>query len=367
MRMKYFSQKSLTWLCLAALSVPVFTSCDMMTEDRDDCPTGLYLSFKYNYNLERADMFNDHVGSVDVYVFDEDGKYVTSRSESNTALSQPLANPSYAMQVDLEPGSYKFIVLAGQTSYAEQLQTERAHFVRSDLSKGDDMTALDIRLDTEDGAGNMLVVDNNGMPLDTLWHGMEVTPVVVYSEKPTYHTIYLTRDTKKINVTLRELDDPTTMDVANYDMTITDHNTHILWDNSLDEAQEVVYTPHATWNTDDRTTATGTDGDELGGVGRMAHADFMTSRILYHDDAADDGILSVVNKTTGVEVIRVNLPDLLSRLRTSEEIYRYTAQEFLDRGYDYQLDFYLKGDRLSYINISISVLGWSKRIQFEDL
>lgn len=59
--------------------------------------------------------------------------------------------------------------------------------------------------------------------------------------------------------------------------------------------------------------------------------------------------------------------DLLSRLRTSEEIYRYSEQEFLDRGYDYQLDFYLKGDRLAYVNISISVLGWSKRVQFEEL
>lgn len=71
MLMKYLSIKRLTWLCIAALSTPVFTSCDMMTEDRDDCPMGLYLNFKYDYNLERADMFNDHVGAVDVYVFDE--------------------------------------------------------------------------------------------------------------------------------------------------------------------------------------------------------------------------------------------------------------------------------------------------------
>lgn len=93
----------------------------------------------------------------------------------------------------------------------------------------------------------------------------------------------------------------------------------------------------------------------------------MTSRILIHDNPAADGILSVVNKETGAEVIRVNLPDLLSRLRTSEDIHRYSAQEFLDRGYDYQLDFFLKGGRLSYVNIGISVLGWSQRVQIEDL
>mgnify|MGYP001264738661 CR=1 FL=1 len=213
----------------------------------------------------------------------------------------------------------------------------------------------------------LLRVDNHGLPLDTLWHGMETTPVEVFAGRPTYHTIPLVRDTKKINVTLRELDNPATMDVANYDMAIIDHNATLRWDNSVDESQAVVYTPHATWNTNDRTGATDANNDPVGGVGRMAHADFMTSRIIIHDDPADDGVLTIKNRTTGMEVVRVNLPDILSRLRNAEEIHRYSAQEFLDRGYDYQLDFYIKGDRLAYVNISISILGWSKRIQFEDL
>lgn len=118
MLMKYLSIKRLTWLCIAALSTSVFTSCDMMTEDRDDCPMGLYLNFKYDYNLERADMFNDHVGAVDVYVFDENGKYVTRQSEANVGSSRPLADPAYSMHMNLDPGKYKFIVLAGQDSYA---------------------------------------------------------------------------------------------------------------------------------------------------------------------------------------------------------------------------------------------------------
>lgn len=364
--MKYLALKRLTWLYVSALSAILVSSCSMMTEDRSDCPTGLYLKFKYDYNLERANMFSDHVGAVDVYVFDEDGKFVTRQSESNDGVLQPLADPLYTMSMSLDPGRYKFVVLAGQTSYENQLAEERAHFVRSELKAGDDMTALDIRLDTNEQGGTILV-ENHGEPLDTLWHGMEVEPVEVFAEKPTYHTISLMRDTKKINVTLREIDDPTQMDVNNYEMTITDRNSHLLWDNSLDETDAVVYTPHSVWNTDDRTPATDVNGKPLEGVGKIGHADFMTSRILYHESAADDGILSVVNKNTGVEVIRVDLPDLLSRLRTSEEIYGYSAQEFLDRGYDYQLEFFLKGDKLAYVNISISVLGWSKRVQYENL
>ena len=38
----------------------------------------------------------------------------------------------------------------------------------------------------------------------------------------------------------------------------------------------------------------------------------MTSRIIYHDDPADDGTLTIVSRETGNTVVNVNLPDLLS-------------------------------------------------------
>ncbi len=364
--MKYSFPKWLTWLCVALFAGGLSTSCSQMHEDMDDCPYGLYLSFKYDYNLQRADMFNDHVGAVTVYVFDKDGRYVTKQEEANVGSFAPLSSPLYQMHMNLEPGTYKFLVLAGQKSYDAQLEGQGARFVRTEPSAGDPMETLAVQLETLQ-EGDVFHVVNNGLPLDTLWHGMLLEEVQVSDARPTYKTVSLVRDTKKINVTLRELDDPTQMDVAKYDMNITDHNDRILWDNALDETHTVVYTPHQTWNTEDRAPAFDTSGNPIEGIGRMAHADFMTSRILYHDDPAHDAVLSVTNRETGVEVIRVNLPDLLSRLRTSEDIYRYQPQEFLDRGYDYQLEFFLKGDRLAYVNISISILGWSQRIQFEEL
>ena len=45
----------------------------------------------------------------------------------------------------------------------------------------------------------------------------------------------------------------------------------------------------------------------------------------------------------------------------------YSAQEFLDREYDYKLDFFLKGDQWQYMQLGISILDWSKRIQRADL
>lgn len=370
--MKYSAKKPFKWLCCALFAAAAFTSCDMMEEDLSDCPTGLYLTFKYDYNLQRADMFNDHVGSVTVYVFDEQGKLVKTQEESNIGGVAPLKSPGYAMHItDLAPGKYQFLALAGQRPYADMLGDSRARFVRTDMPAGSDMTQLGVQLDrVQTGDGTYDIV-NNGLPLDTLWHGMLTTPVEVYpytANKASYATIPLVRDTKKINITLREIEDPTDMDVNNYTMTITDRNSTLLWDNTVDETTgTVVYRPHETWNTYDRTPAFDENGNPLPGVGVIAHADFMTSRIIYHDDPADDGELLIVNNETGQDVARLNLPDILSRLRTSENTHRYSEQEFLDRGYDYQLDIFLNEGELDYVNISISVLGWSKRIQFEEL
>lgn len=364
--MKYLFKK---WhaMFILALSGCMFASCDMMEQDNDDCPYGLYLTFKYDYNLQRADMFNDHVGSVTLYVFDEDGKLVKTQEESNIGGVAPLRDKGYAMHVtDLAPGSYKFIALAGQKPYEDMLQAGRAKFVRADMPLGSDMTNLNVRLERAQVGADMYDIVNNRQPLDTLWHGIEVKGFEVSATHATYGEISLVRDTKHINVSLRELDDPTTMSINNYDIRITDRNSHILYDNSLDETATVVYTPYVTWDTEDSAPAIGADGEQLAGVGKIGHADIMTSRILSHDNVADDGVLAITNKLTGVQVAMLNLPDLLCQLRSFADR-SYSKQEFLDRGYDYQVALFLRGDKLEYINISISILGWSKRIQLEEL
>ena len=60
---------------LAVATLLMVASCDMWHTDTDDCPIGIYVKFKYDYNLQRADMLNDHVGAVTLYVYDENGNY----------------------------------------------------------------------------------------------------------------------------------------------------------------------------------------------------------------------------------------------------------------------------------------------------
>ncbi|MDO4930843.1 MAG: FimB/Mfa2 family fimbrial subunit [Bacteroidales bacterium] len=363
--------KTISRSLFCLLTGSLAASCSMMEEDLPECPQGLEIHFLYNYNLERADMFNDHVGAVTVYLFDESGNYLMQQSCANTSASAPLRANSYSMHFDVAPGKYKYLVVGWQKSYEECLRTSGAKFRLTEPSTGKTMEALSLTLDNNLRADGMYDVNNDGLTLDTLWHGIQNDAVEVVLDEVTHDTVSLVRDTKQINITLRDIELPSETDINDYEMVIYDHNATINWDNSVDETKQLVYTPYNTWNTedktDDETESAANAKATTTGTGRIAHADFMTSRIIYHDRIADDAILSVTNKNTGVEIIRVNLADLLSRLRTSADIHNYSEQEFLDRGYDYGLTFYLQGDRWKYVNVEISTLSWARRIQNEEL
>jgi hypothetical protein len=48
------------------------------------------------------------------------------------------------------------------------------------------------------------------------------------------------------------------------------------------------------------------------------------------------------------------------------EINNYQPQEYLDREYDYRLEFFLRGDRWEFVSVCIDVLSWAKRIQYVE-
>ena len=79
----------------------MLSSCnDLMHDDLPSCDMGVDLQFKYDYNVQRADMFNDHVGGVSVFIFDEQGNLVARQDAANEGKSQPLKDPNYAMRID---------------------------------------------------------------------------------------------------------------------------------------------------------------------------------------------------------------------------------------------------------------------------
>ena len=114
---------------LGLLSCCLLGSCDsLMHDDLPPCFTGAYLHFVYDYNIQRADMFNDHVGGLVVFVYDENGKFVTRQEAANSSLAQPLKSHDFAMQLQLQPGKYHFAAFAWQKAYSETLAARGAKF-----------------------------------------------------------------------------------------------------------------------------------------------------------------------------------------------------------------------------------------------
>lgn len=399
----------------AIFVMAIFTSsCAMMTEDIDDCPTGLFVRYVYDYNTMRADMFKDHVGHVTLYIYDEDGHKVAERSVSNIAQDNPLATYGYTMHFDtseLAPGRYRLQAIGLQNDWEAAQTTARAKYQRT--AGHNEAQSFNITLEhseqpnPETGRHH---VDHKGLPLDTLWHTLKVMSyepvngryvpdmhrtsapysvypmeeqyVTVLPDRATYATVSLIRDTKHLNITLRQLNNKADMQHVRYEVSIEDDNSLLAHDNSIVPNHPLQYSPFASWTTRFSNSGLEYESGDLAqarsegakivsrteidendpSLERTAHFNVMYNRLMYDTNPNKCAVLRITNKETGVEVGTFNLPYILAQGRTAYE-YNYSPQEYLDREHDYHLDFILKGDTWEYCTVKIDILAWSKRIQ----
>ena len=406
MKFRHIIQKSL----LAALATVALGSCDMMTESLDDCPTGLYVNFVYDYNIQRADMFKDHVGGLTLYVYDESEHLVASKTMGESQLSKYGSYIHFSEQ-ELAPGhSYRLMAVAFQH---ETLKDTGAKYCLTGNNIGDQWKQFFITLDHQSAASarsgfaapvavtRAAATVSNAAPLDTLWHTLTtitnpadeqplqlapamLTPakteyrwlrdgsiksngvetVTLISGEPTYATVSLIRDTKHLNISLREIDEPEAVNHEDYEVFIIDDNAVLDCENNVvTPSDSIVYRPYAQWTTT-------YDGNGAIGVQRSAHYDLMFNRLRYDPSPANNAVLCIRKKSTNQTVAVLNLPQILSEGRTAYEMNNYQPQEYLDREYDYRLELFLKGEKwkqLSELYVCIDVLSWAKRIQFENL
>lgn len=376
-------------------------SCSMMDEDRSDCPTGLYVRFTYDYNIQRADMFKDHVGCVKLYVYNEAGALVAERTVSNTDSEQPLKQYGYTIHFnegELADGRYRLQAVGLQKDWEASLGTPGAKYRISAPTRSDELL---VSLDHGEMVDAHHPVSAEA-PLDTLWHtlkvsslpprdGTEIAPiaptvkpfsiypledqyVTVTSGMATYATVSMIRNTNHVNIILHQIDDPDNIFHTDFDVALTDRNKTVGHDNELTDATPLRYTPYHSWTT--RYGANGTEHDpgsrdESDGQGdgqgdgevlqRTAHYNIMCNRLMHTNDMSQAAILNIVNLHSGKTVANINLPSMLAEARMAYATYNYSPQEYLDREYDYHLHFFLKGDTWYYCDIVLNVLSWSKR------
>lgn len=383
MNVRHIIEKSLQMIVVAAL----FASCDMMKEDRDNCPTGLYVNFVYDYNIQRADMFKDHVGSVTLYVFDESDKLVAQRTVNGSELSVYGYHIHFTEQ-ELAPGhQYRLSAIALEKDWDAALGTAGAKYRHTTMNIGDNRQNIGVSLDRTPSANPKYFDVSTDAPLDTLWHTQQVMlataadqptatkyhelangsantnaieTVQLVKDVPTYATVSLIRDTNHLNISLRELDTPENVNADDYEVFILDANGDVDYQNTVvTPTDSLVYRPYAAWTT--TFDAGGTTGVE-----RSAHYDLMFNRLMYNTTPDKNAVLCIRKKSTGKEVAVINLPYILCEGRIAYEINNYMPQEYLDREYDYRLEFFLRGDRWAYVMVCIDVLSWAKRIQYVE-
>ena len=360
--------KNFRLLLLALTANLLLTACSMMETDLSGCPTGLYVGFKYDYNVERADMFKDHVGGVSVYVFDEEQRFVMQKEVANSATEQPLKTYGYQLhfsEEELPAGSYYLLAVAQQKGYDETLATKGAKFRRTELQPGDAMNLLSITLDREAlNAEGLAPVPHQGCPLDTLWttRDADAQQVTLTKGCPTYHQLPLIRHTKQLNICLRELNADEPIRAEDYDVRIMHRNGRLRY-NGLPDPEDamLLYTPYAQWNTapDDARRATQTSLE-------AANYELFLNRLTYHDAGTDNAHLVITHKTTGHVAVDIDLSRILSDGREYFELQRYSRQEFLDRENKYSLTFILQNGEWKEMQLRISVMDWAKRYQRVD-
>lgn len=371
---------------LLLMAAMLMISCDMMKEDLSDCPTGLYVNFVYDYNIQRADMFKDHVGGLTLYVFDESDRVVAQRTVSGSELSKYGYNIHFSEQELAPDHQYRLLAVAMQNDWATA--SAATGYKPTKLGSGDNRTSLRVSLTHQTGVPYGAV--SNVAPLDTLWHTLTtlkaeaanlpaatryrlstdgtvstngIDQVSVISGEPTYATVSLIRDTKHLNISLREIDTPEQVVDTDYEVFIIDANTDVDYANNLVmPGDSVVYRPYAQWT----TVVQGTDKIA---ADYSAHYDLMFNRLMYNTTTNDNAVLCIRNKKTGEDVAMLNLPYILCTGRMAYEIYNYSPQEYLDREYDYRLELFLKNGRWAqgaFISICVDVLSWARRIQYVE-
>ena len=349
-------RKQQAWAKVAIIiAALLLASCSMMKEDRSDCPdcrNPLHIKVRYDYNIQRANMFADHVEQATVYVVDPvTGTIVDTQTASNSATSSPLRDLSFAFNFEgLAPGNYRLFATGRSAAEAAYITTI------PDIAQMIESLSFTVPTDVKGQVP--------AQRLDTIWNTLKPVDVVIPEKEPTEATIGLMRLTNDLNVMVFRRDHPADNGHERYEVIVTDNHPILGYNNApASESQSVVYSPFASWTTE--TTA-----DEAI-VERNAHYDLSLSRLIQHEDARQNARLIIRNRETGHEIINIDLCYYLALARNAYEIQNYGIQEYLDREYDYRLDFGIEGEgekeTWKYITIRINVLSWALRIQNEEL
>lgn len=138
---KFINNNWFKLVCFSAIALTTMSSC--IKEDMDDCPPAISkvaLQFDYTYNVKQADAFAAEVKNINVYAFDENGKFFDSYIESREKFET-----GHTMEITgLKDGKYTFVCLARDRQVMSRAEDDEMEFSFASLTPGvstiDDLT-----------------------------------------------------------------------------------------------------------------------------------------------------------------------------------------------------------------------------------
>ena len=138
---KFINNNWFKLVCISAIALTTMSSC--IKEDMDDCPPAISkvaLQFDYTYNVKQADAFAAEVKNINVYAFDENGKFFDSYIESREKFET-----GHTMEITgLKDGKYTFVCLARDRQVMSRAEDDEMEFSFASLTPGvstiDDLT-----------------------------------------------------------------------------------------------------------------------------------------------------------------------------------------------------------------------------------
>ncbi|MCH5233261.1 MAG: FimB/Mfa2 family fimbrial subunit [Muribaculaceae bacterium] len=302
-------------------------------------PGGFFVKFVFERNMQFVDGFSEKVNSVDLYVFNQSGAYLTKYHEEGL----PLKSGDYEMELtDLPAGSYEFVAWCG-------LANNNGHFsVPGDLevSRNHHVTCT---MATNSDADHSAYQNVNLAPL---FHGRNDKATYVNNNEKQVQTVYLTKNTNNVNLTLQHKDG-LEFDKDRFTVLMHDNNDFMQYDNAVPVSnQEVQYRPYRT-ALGTTVNNTRTRADENSTTGNYMQIELSTARLMTENNPT----ITVTDNETGKTIFSIPLVKWALQLRSSN--YKdMDPQEYLDREDNYNLMLWLDNDEDGWFGAEIQILDW---------
>lgn len=354
-------RSKITYIVVAIMSLfamSALTSCDdSFFENEGDCEVSHKIRFVYDMNLKWADAFPSEVNSVNLYVFDSNGRFVKEYTGRGEAVNQP----DYTITLDLPVGDYKFLAWCGLDNNTDKESFTVPEPVVGVTTLEEMSCALNTQKISVYSRSDSQEPIYSNERIYFMYHGyLEASLEDNHDGAEYIYTINLTKDTNHFRIILQELTGAD-LDPDDYALTIEDTNSVMNWDNSLGRDDLITYEP---WSQEVTEAGVGKliSGNELTYVKGLV-ADMSSSRLMASHKSST--MLTITNRKSGELIARVPVLEyaLLSK-KYYESAYGHqmTDQEFLDREDEYVMTFFLYNNR--WMNAYIDIQQW--RIVLQD-